>query len=136
MTRIVDHLSASDANEFINKYASELEGLSTELGIHIDVFSHLNAPKFGASHEEGAEVVPSQFTGSKGMMRSFPVMMGFQRNKYAPDGAASYSYTSVLKNRKFGGEGKVKTQYNQGTGRLLQNEWDWNNDSLVIEKKK
>tara|TARA_R110002020_G_scaffold286542_1_gene502105 strand:- start:226 stop:1947 length:1722 start_codon:yes stop_codon:yes gene_type:complete len=136
MTRIVDHLSASDANEFINKYASELEGLSVELGIHIDVFSHLNAPKFGASHEEGAEVVPSQFTGSKGMMRSFPVMMGFQRNKYAPDGAASYSYTSVLKNRKFGGEGKVKTQYDQRTGRLLQNEWDWNNDSLVIEKKK
>jgi twinkle protein len=136
MTRIVDHLSSSEANEFINKYASELEGLSAELDIHIDVFSHLNAPKFGASHEEGAEVMPNQFTGSKGMMRSFPVMMGFQRNKYAPDGAACYSYTSVLKNRKFGGEGKTKTQYNPETGRLLQRPWEWNDDSLVIEKKR
>jgi twinkle protein len=131
MTRLVDHLSSSEANEFINRYSSELEGLSTQLDIHIDVFSHVNAPKFGPSHEEGAAIFPNQFTGSKGMMRSFPVMMGFERNKYAPDGLASRSFTSVIKNRKFGGEGKVKTLYNPSTSRL--NESAWEGDAIIIE---
>jgi twinkle protein len=131
MTRLVDHLTSSEANEFINKYSSELENLSVQLDIHIDVFSHVNAPKFGASHEEGASIFPNQFTGSKGMMRSFPIMMGFERNKYAPGADACKSYTAVLKNRKFGGEGKVKTLYTPSTGRLK--EYEWEGDTLIIE---
>ena len=134
MTRLVDHLTSSEANEFINRYSSELEGLSAQLDIHIDVFSHVNAPKFGPSHEEGAAIYPNQFTGSKGMMRSFPVMMGFERNKFAPDGKACRSYTTVIKNRKFGGEGKIKTLYDQRTSRL--NEFEWEGDTLLIEEDK
>lgn len=136
MTRLVDHLQSSEANEFINKYASILEGLAVELDIHIRVFSHLNAPKFGFSHEEGGVIVPNQFTGSKGMMRSFPLMMGFERNKFAPDGAACYSWTTVIKNRKFGNEGKVKTQYYPATGLLKENQWETENGQIWIPKKK
>jgi len=121
MTRLVDHLNMSDANEFINKYASELEGLSAQLDIHIDVFSHLNNTG-RISHEAGGKVLASQFTGSRGLMRSFPVMMGFERNKMSKD-SMSKSYLSVLKNRKYGGEGLIKTQYESRTGRLLENCW-------------
>ena len=122
MTRLVDGLSASDANAFINKYSSELEALSNQLDIHIDCYSHLNKPTRG-SHEAGAEVYASQYTGSRGLMRSFPTMIGFERNKHSEGELKSRSYISVIKNRLYGSEGKLKTQYFPKTGRLLQNEW-------------
>lgn len=130
MTRLVDHLSSSDANEFINKYSSEIANMATELSIHIDVYSHLNQPrgKGEVDHESGGEVKASQFTGSRGIMRSFPVLGGFERNKHAEGDLKNNSYMSIIKNRKYGGEGKIKTQYNPKTGRLL--EYDWDGDSL------
>lgn len=130
MTRLVDHLSSGEANEFINKYSSEIANMATELNIHIDVYSHLNPPKGKGEvdHESGGEVKAAQFTGSRGIMRSFPVLGGFERNKHADGDLRNNSYMSVIKNRKYGGEGKIKTQYNPKTGRLL--EYDWDGDSL------
>ena len=129
ITRLVDHLPSGEANEFINRYSSEIANLCSELDIHIDMFSHLNTPKGQGSrdHESGGEVLASQFTGSRGIMRSFPLLMGFERNKMAEDGKASNSYISCIKNRKFGGEGRIKTQY-QPNGRLLN--LNWEGDSL------
>lgn len=126
MTRLVDHLTASEANEFINKWSSEIANLATELDIHIDVYSHLNPPKGPGSvdHESGGEVKASQFTGSRGIMRSFPVLGGFERNKHADGVGKNNSFISVIKNRKYGGEGKIKTQYQPTTGRLIEYEWD------------
>lgn len=129
ITRLVDHLSSGEANEFINKWSSEIANLASELKIHIDMFSHLNAPKGKdvKDHESGGEVLASQFTGSRGIMRSFPVLMGFERNKMAPDGKASNSFISCIKNRKYGGEGRIKTQY-QPNGRLIS--YNWEGDTL------
>ena len=129
ITRLVDHLPSGEANEFINRYSSEIANLCSELDIHIDMFSHLNTPKGQGArdHESGGEVLASQFTGSRGIMRSFPLLMGFERNKMAEDGKASNSYISCIKNRKFGGEGRIKTQY-QPNGRLLN--LNWEGDSL------
>jgi twinkle protein len=123
MTRLVDHLPATEANEFINRYSSELENLSTQLGIHIDVYSHLNNTG-KVSHERGGHVYASQFTGSRGLMRSFPMMMAFERNKHATGDLASRSYLGVIKNRKYGNEGLIKTKYTSSTGRLLEYDWD------------
>ena len=126
MTRLVDHLSTNEANEFINKWSSEIANLATELDIHIDVYSHLNPPKGkdAVDHESGGEVRASQFSGSRGIMRSFPVLMGFERNKHAEGNKASNSFISVVKNRKYGGEGKIKTQYQPKTGRLVEFNWE------------
>ena len=136
-TRLVDHLETGQANEFINKYASEIEGLAAQLGLHIMTYSHLNPPKFGPSHEEGAEVFASQFTGSKGIMRSFPVLMSFMRNKHAKgDGMdKNNSIIGVIKNRKVaGGEGEVKTRYNCTSGQLFES--DWEGELLNDDKRK
>lgn len=125
-TRLVDHLEASKANEFINKYSSEIENLATQLDMHIMTFTHLNAPKFGPSHEEGAEVFANQFTGSKGIMRSFPQLMSFRRNKHADETKGmnkNNSILSLIKSRKYGNESSVKTQYIPSTGQLIENEW-------------
>jgi len=133
MTRLVDHLSTTEANEFINKYSSEIESLTAELNIHIDVYSHLNPPKGKGEvdHEMGGEVRSSQFTGSRGIMRCFPILGGFERNKHADGDLKDNSYISLIKNRKYGGEGKVKTQYQEKTGRLI--EYSWDGDSLQGE---
>lgn len=130
MTRVVDHLSATEQNEFINKWSSELANLATELDIHIDVYSHLNPPKGkdAVDHESGGEVRATQFTGSRGIMRSFPLLMCFERNKHAEGALVNNSYIGAIKNRKYGGEGKIKTQYQPKSGRLI--EFDWEGSSL------
>lgn len=130
MTKLVDSLSTSEANEFINRYSSEIESLSAELDIHIFLLSHLNPPKGkdAISHESGGEVLPGQLTGSRGIMRSFPNLIGFERNKYADGDRQNNSFISIIKNRDYGGEKKIKTKYNPVTGRLLQ--FNWDGDSL------
>lgn len=130
MTRLVDHLPATEQNEFINKWSSEIANLATELDVHIDVYSHLNPPKGkdAVDHESGGEVRATQFTGSRGIMRSFPLLMCFERNKHAEGSLANNSFIGAIKNRKYGGEGKIKTQYQPKTGRLL--EFNWEGDKL------
>jgi twinkle protein len=130
MTRLVDHLSSGEANEFINKWSSELANLAAELDIHIDLYSHLNPPKGkdARDHENGGEVLASQLTGSRGIMRAFPLIMSFERNKHAQGDLKANSFLGCIKNRMFGGEDKFKTQYQPSTGLLLQYEWE--GDSL------
>lgn len=126
ITRLVDHLTTGEANEFINKWSSEIANLAAELDIHIGVYSHLNTPKGrdAVDHENGGEVLASQFTGSRGIMRSFPLLMSFERNKTAPDGRAANSYIGCIKNRLYGGESKFKTRYDSSTGLILPFEWE------------
>jgi twinkle protein len=128
MTRLTDHLNTGEANEFINKYSSEVANLAEELGINIFLYSHLNPPKGNnvKSHEEGAEIFPSQLTGSRGVMRSFPTILGFERNQFAEGDLANNSYLGVLKSRDYGGKVKIKTQYSTRTGRLLEYNWEGN----------
>ena len=125
MTRLVDQMPTAEANEYINKYSSELANLAAELGMNISLYSHLNPPKGrdSVSHEEGGEVYASQLTGSRGVMRSFSNIIGFERNKMASDERKNNSYMSLIKNRDYGNEQKIKTQYSHRTGRLLEFEW-------------
>lgn len=130
MTRLTDHMPSTETNEFINKYSSEIANLAEELNVNIVLYSHLNPPKGkdSRSHEEGAEIYPSQLTGSRGIMRSFPTILGFERNQYAEGDLANNSYIGILKNRDYGTKKKIKTQYNPVTGRLL--EFPWEGESL------
>jgi len=123
ITRIIATLSSSEANEFVNKYSSEIANLACELNVHIRLYSHLNVPSNGRSHEEGGEVYASQLTGSRGIMRFFPNVIGFERNKVAEGDLKSNSFLSILKNRDYGNERKIKTQYSK-QGRLLEFEWE------------
>ena len=126
-TRLVDHLPPSEANEFINKYASEIENLATQLDIHIMTYTHLNPSRSAHSHESGAMVYASEFTGSRGIMRSFPMLMTFRRNKHADETlgmSKNNSIVSVIKNRKYGNEGEIRTQYHPQTGQIIEYDWE------------
>ena len=121
----------SDKNEFIGVVAKELVELAMKFDFEAIIFSHLNSPdKSARPHENGGKVMESQFTGSRALMRYSHMMMGFERNKGALD--PNCSLIRLLKNRKYGKTGFVKTYYNEQTGRLFQRNWD---DSQYADAK-
>lgn len=138
MTKIVDQMSPGEANEFINRYSSEMSNLASELGLNIMVFSHLNAPKEGPLHEDGGSVRAGQLTGSKGIMRNFSNLFGFERNGQAPEGYSNNSYISNLKSRDYGNLRKVKTQWSPQTTRLEEYSWEGlgENGNMLYEEEK
>ena len=82
----------------------------------------MNAPdKNSRPHESGGVVKPNQFTGSRALQRYSHVMLGFERNQQAVD--PNCSLIRIIKARKFGKTGFVKTYYNPDTGRLYEKEW-------------
>lgn len=123
MTTLSEGMSSAEKNEFIGTVAREAIDLANKFDIEVIFYSHLNAPERNQkSHENGGKVLESQFTGSRALQRYSHMMFGFCRNKMAVD--PSCSYIEVLKNRKFGKTGLVKTYYQESTGRLLENNWD------------
>ncbi len=131
MTTLSEGLSMSDKNEFIGVVAKELVELAMKFEFEAIIFSHLNSPdKSSRPHENGGKVMESQFTGSRALMRYSHMMMGFERNKGALD--PNCSLIRLLKNRKYGKTGFIKTYYNEQTGRLFQRNWD---DSQYADAK-
>lgn len=121
-TALSEGLTASERNDFISKVASEFAKLAVKFDFMAVMFSHLNAPQNGRSHENGGKVLESQFTGSRALQRYSHMMFGFERNKMACD--TSCSKIAVLKNRKFGRTGQLKTYYKAETGRLIERDWE------------
>lgn len=124
MTTLVNHLSPSEQNTQIARIMTECAGIADELGIKIFMFSHLNPPGGKLSHEEGAEVKESQFTGSRAMQRWCQTMIGFERNKQAEGADKHKSIIRLLKDRNYGQTGIVHTVYDPDTGRLLERQGD------------
>ncbi|AHB30128.1 primase/helicase [Pseudomonas phage phiIBB-PAA2] len=122
MTAMTNHLSPSEMNTEIARICTELAGMADELGLRIFIFSHLNPPKGNRTHEEGAEVKESQFTGSRAMQRWCQLMIGFERNKQADGEEKHESRIRVIKDRNYGNTGLVFTKYNPETGRLVERE--------------
>ena len=122
ITALTNTLAPSEQNTEIARIATEAAGLADELDITIVLFSHLNPPQSGPSHEEGGEVRPVQFSGSRALQRWSHVMLGFERNLYAEGDNKNYSKIRVLKDRENGRTGFINTKYDTKTGRLEQND--------------
>lgn len=123
MTVMSEGLSPTERNDYIGMVASDCSELMMKLNCRIVVLSHLNSPdKNAKSHENGAPVLESQFTGSRALQRYCTLMFGFVRNKTAVD--SSCSYIECLKHRKYGRVGISKTYYVRATGRLIETNWD------------
>lgn len=122
VTCLVSHLEMTQQNVEINRIAMECAGLADELGVVIDIFSHLNPPGGSKSHEGGAEVRENQFTGSRALQRWSHFMYGFERNKQAEGDEKHLSRIRLLKNRPYGLTGVVHTKYDLETGCLVETE--------------
>jgi len=72
-------------------------------------------------------------------MRSFPMLMSFRRNKHANTEQGrqkNNSQLGVIKNRKYGNEGEIKTQYQPQTGRLIEYAWEGELENEIEKKKR
>jgi twinkle protein len=122
ISRMVQGMSASDANTALEKFADELSKMAKDLGFIYYCFCHLKAPESGPPHERGGKVMSYQFTGSRAMMRSTYYMWGIERNK-DPDLSEKERNTSkivLLEDRKYGRSGYFSVYYNPVTGDYLE----------------
>jgi twinkle protein len=120
ITAATQHLTTTEINTEVGRIAMTLAGLADELDLQIFIFSHLNTPTSGPSHEEGGQVREYQFTGSRALMRWCQVILGFERNKQAEGQMKHRSKIRLLKQRMYGTTGDIDTSYETDTGRLLQ----------------
>lgn len=120
VTACTQHLTPSEINTEVGRIAMTMAGLADELGLQIFIFSHLNTPSSGPSHENGGEVREHQLTGSRSLMRWANCVIGFERDKQAEGSDKHNSKIRLLKQRLYGTTGHIHTQYNPSTGRLLE----------------
>ena len=130
ITAATQHLTPTEINTEVGRIAMVLAGLADELDLQIFIFSHLNTPQSGPSHEEGGQVREHQFTGSRALMRWSQTILGFERNKQADGQMKHRSKVRLLKQRMYGTTGDIDTSYTPSTGRLLQVDPDADNEEF------
>ncbi len=119
LSSLVSHLTPSEANKYLSEAMYALSILVQQLDITVFHVNHLNTAESGKSHEGGAKVYASQFTGSRAQWRYSHGLIGAERNLLATDGTANIMTLRFLKDRAFGNTGQVcQLEYNKATGRL------------------
>ena len=111
-------MSSAEANEFLVNMASELSAMSKDHDFTAYLFCHLKAPTQGPIHERGGEVLSTQFTGSRAMMRACHLMVGLEGNKdpELPYYERNIRKLKILEDRNFGSSGCVNLFWDKGTG--------------------
>lgn len=111
-------MSAAEANEFLINMAAELSAMSKDHDFTAYLFCHLKAPTQGPTHERGGEVLSTQFTGSRAMMRSCNMMIGLEGNKdpELPSYERNMRKLKVLEDRNLGVVGSVNLYWDEKTG--------------------
>jgi twinkle protein len=122
LTALVSKLSASEANDELNKVMTDLASMSQELQFTYYYTSHLNPPKTGKPHERGGKVHESQLTGSRAMTKWSHYIIGIERNKdpELSELERNRSTFVLLCDRVFGNVGQFPVYYNKETGAYLE----------------
>lgn len=118
ITRLTAGMSASEANEELEKFADEISKMSQDLGFTYYCFCHLKAPAPPAKpHEMGGKIYSSQFRGSRAMMQACHYMIGLEGNKdpEKPEKVRNTRYLVILDDRKYGRTARVPLFYDVDT---------------------
>jgi twinkle protein len=119
LSALVAHLSASDANTYLNNAMFTLSKLTQALDFTVFHVNHLNNPDGGKDHGAGGKVYGSQFTGSRAMWKFSTDMWGLERNQLAEDPDEKNKLrVVVLKNRLSGITDSFHLRYNRSLGIL------------------
>ncbi|QHJ80967.1 MAG: primase DnaG/twinkle, TOPRIM domain [Caudoviricetes sp.] len=115
-------MNAAEANDFLIQMSQDLAAMAKDLDFTAYIFCHLKAPTQGEPHERGGEVLSTQFTGSRGMMRSCHMMIGMSGNKSPdiPEDDRNIRKLTILEDRAFGASGSVSLYWNKRTGQFVQ----------------
>ena len=118
MSGLVAHLSASEANEYLNNAMFRLGQLVKELDFTVFHVNHLNNPHSDKDHGEGAQVRGSQFSGSRAMWKFSTDLWGLEVNQQAETKEERSKCTvRIIKHRLDGRTGTFELRYNTETGR-------------------
>lgn len=115
-------MNAAEANDFLIQMSQDLAAMAKDLDFTAYIFCHLKAPTQGEPHERGGEVLSTQFTGSRGMMRSCHMMIGMSGNKSPdiPEEDRNIRKLTILEDRAFGVSGSVSLYWDKRTGKFIE----------------
>lgn len=119
ITRLTAGMSASEANEELERFADEISKMSQDLGFTYYCFCHLKAPPAGQKpHEAGGRIYSSQFRGSRAMMQACHYMIGLEGNKDPEiyEKEQNTRYLVILDDRKYGRTARITLFYDIDTG--------------------
>lgn len=142
ITNLTNGLSAAEANTKLQEISQDLSSMAKDLNIVIFLFCHCKAPDgvLGKDarqkrytkdeyvglgnhpHEYGGDVLSSQFSGSRAMMRSCNLMLGLEGNKdpEIPEHIQRQRWISILEDREFGNTGRVRITWDPKTTRYSE----------------
>lgn len=103
LTALVAEHSSGEANDILNKFMSKAASMCMELQITMFMYSHVNPVKSGTPHDQGGDVLSSQFTGSRAMEKWAHYGWGIQRDRSEKDPVKrNTARVTMLFDREFG----------------------------------
>jgi len=119
LTALVAEHDTSSANDILNAFMSKAASMAMELQITFFMYSHVNPVKSGKPHDQGGDVLSSQFTGSRAMEKWAHYGWGIQRDRTEKDPIKrNTARVTMLFDREFGEYCEYYAFYNNET-----NDW-------------
>lgn len=119
LTALVAEHSSGEANDILNNFMSKAASMAMELQITFFMYSHVNPVRSGIPHDQGGDVISSQFTGSRAMEKWAHYGWGIQRNRSEKDEQKrNTARVTLLFDREFGEYCEYFAYYNKHT-----NDW-------------
>jgi twinkle protein len=119
LTALVAEHSGGEANDILNKFMSKAASMCMELGVTFFMYSHVNPVKSGIAHDQGGDVLSSQFTGSRAMEKWAHYGWGIQRDRTEKDPKKrNTARVTMLFDREFGEYCEYYAYYDS-----LENDW-------------
>jgi twinkle protein len=120
LTALVAEHDSSSANDILNEFMSKAASMAMELNITFFMYSHVNPVKTGKPHDQGGEILSSQFTGSRAMEKWAHYGWGIMRDRSIKDPILrNTARVKMLFDREFGEYCEYHTFYDN-----IANSWE------------
>jgi len=123
LTALVSRFDASTANDKLNEICTDMADLVQNYPITIFCYSHVNPkPKGSKSHEQGARVLSSEFTGSRAMEKWFHYGHSISRDRTeeCPPDRKNISRFQMLFDRDYGQSYSCDVYFDEETVTYLE----------------
>ena len=123
LTALVSRFDSSTANDKLNEICTDMADLVQNYPITIFCFSHVNPkPKGSKTHEQGAKVLSSEFTGSRAMEKWFHYGHGIMRDRTeeCPPERKNMSRFQMLFDREYGQSYSADVYFDEETVTYLE----------------
>lgn len=123
LTALISRFSSSDANDKLNEICTDMADLVQNYPITIFCYSHVNPkPKGAKTHEQGAKVLSSEFTGSRAAEKWFHYGHGIMRDRTeeCPPERKNMSTFQMLFDREYGQSYSADVYFDEETVTYLE----------------